>query len=359
MLVITPKSEIDEYFESSRLNQSTLVDLIPGLEAFLKKKEKRESGEVSEEVFLLGNAIDTILTGEETDFSEKFYVSNIEEKPSEVEMEIAQYVFEMAGAIDVKDVEELGEYKNLIQEAAENLDWYKGKPGEKRIDNFVKKVSPYFEDIKRAFGKQVISKSQKDIVDRVVDSLRENPSTKPYFDRTSLRRSENVIVYYQPVIYFSYMGIPCKAMLDILVVSKNPDTQVVETVQEFDIKTTSGSTLNFLSAFKRFRYDIQRAWYRLALKSLYPKAEFLSPCLIVESVTNPGNPIIYRVSDSLLEMGEKGREEAWVESLYIRPLKGYKELVEDYKFYTENGWEKDRKIAEKGNILNLTWDKIV
>lgn len=367
MVLITPQNEIDEYFKSERVNQSLLKDLIPGLSSFKKKQlKKEEEDEKVIEAFLIGGAVDCILTAEPETFSKLYYVSNVEEKPSDVEIDMINFVFESAVADGIENVKEFQDYNKEILEAIKHYDWYKNKPGEKRIQGLKDKAVEYFEDLKRAHGKKILSKNQKLTVDAVVKSLRENPRTAKYFDTDSNSKSVVMDFVFQRVIYFETQGVQCKAMLDIMIIFRDSDTGAIKKILIVDVKTMSGSTLHFLSNIRRFRYDIQMAFYKLAVEVHFNNSdiEIIDPVFIVESTTEPGTPLVYVATQELIDTGTFGRDEFDLAngdgtSVYFKPIKGFEELLEEYKYYVTSEWQEDKVIAERDGVLRINWDKII
>ena len=64
-VVITPQSEIDKYFESDALSQSSLKKLLTGINSFLNnQKEESELFYTEKGHFIIGSAVDMLLTGE-------------------------------------------------------------------------------------------------------------------------------------------------------------------------------------------------------------------------------------------------------------------------------------------------------
>ena len=91
---------------------------------------------------------------------------------------------------------------------------------------------------------------------------------------------------------------------------------------------------------------------------------------IVESTVNPGNPLVFTCSDELLDIGKNGRQpyklcdKPYVSSEYITymkfdEIKGFHQLIEDYKWYMENEFEKNRKIVEAQGEFQLDWNGII
>lgn len=376
-LIITPQSEIDKYFESDALNQSTLKKLLKGFDYFISEQEKKDTG--MKPYFIIGSAVDTILTGEEEEFENKFYVSKLDKKPSEIEMKIVDMVFD--SIFLTGDYTKLSDYPDQIQTAVEHFGWQSRWKIETRVNKIIENGSDYFEDMKLAVGKTIVSKEQYELIESIVTSLRTSARTSKYFDRNQLIRTSEVDVYYQLPIYFEYKGVSCKSLLDILIVLKDEKNKPIS-IHPIDLKTMSGNTLDFLSNVKKHRYDIQGSWYTEALlneKSSFNKnnefkisKDIIKPfTFIVESSTTPGRPLLFNMSDDLLKIGKYGRAEVGItnvdnlftysndeDPVVLKKIKGFDTLIDEYNYYEENGWEEDKLVKEKDGVLELNWDSI-
>jgi hypothetical protein len=150
------------------------------------------------------------------------------------------------------------------------------------------------------------------------------------------------------------MGIDCKALLDIAIVIKEEHRVI-----PIDLKTMSGSTLTFLDSVKKLRYDIQAAFYTLALQSYFNTSVIASYMFIVESTTYIGKPLVYQLDKTLMNIAEYGKEACVAEGVIMRKsIKGITQLISDYKWYEENGWEEDRLTTGK-EVLHINWDEII
>lgn len=261
MVYVTPQSEIDKYFESDNLSQSTVKPLLQGLEKFLNnQKEERELYYEEKGNLIIGSGVDCILTGEEGRFDDIYYTSDIEKKPSDAEMSILNMIFDNVvneySSAEGWIEKPLNDYPGFIKESIEFHGWQKNWKDETRISKIIDVGSEYFEDLKLALGKQVIDKNQLFIINSICESLRTNQRTKSFFDREVYEKFPDIDVYYQLPIYFEYKGIACKALLDMLFVFKSVDTGEVISVLPVDLKTMAGNTLNFISSLKSWRYDI-------------------------------------------------------------------------------------------------------
>ena len=383
-VIITKREDIKAYFDSKAVGQSSLKSLTGGLDSFLDNqyKDEEETHYTEKGHFIIGSGVDSKLTGEEDDFDKEYYVSTIDKKPSDTEMAMIHYVLEdvmdsyTPSQLEEEGLEPLQAYLGSIQAASEEFGWYNGKPGEKRIQGLIERCSLYFEDLKAAYGKQVVSKEQADIIDGIVMSLRTHPRTAHFFDRETQQMNTNVDFYYQLPIYFNYKDIDCKALLDLVIVVKDEQGRIAS-VQPIDLKTMSGRTIDFMTSLKSRRYDIQAAWYTMAIQHWMSElgltlGEYtLHPFkFIVESTTIQGNPLIFICDESLLEMGKTGRPELDnvciakedihdIYTIKYNEIKGYEQLIEDYLFYEEQGWKEEKVVEQNEGVLKIDWNGII
>jgi hypothetical protein len=374
-LIITKQKDVRAYYDSDRVSQSLLKEMAKGFSSFLKYQNKEEET-TTKSHFVVGSSVDTILTGEEGEFENQFYISDVEIELSDVEKSMVSYVFDELTDNDVPVDMSFRDYPNSIQNAIIEQDWYKGNPGSKRTEGFVEKGDAYFEMLKASYGKQIVNLSQNYVITEVVNSLREHPNTSSYFDRSLYINNINVDIYYQLPIFFTHEGVECKALLDMLLVFRNPDTDKIESVLPVDLKTMSGDTVDFIKSVKQWRYDIQASWYSLAVEYWMeaqgiPSNQYvLRPFqFVVKSTTDlPSAPLMFEVSENLLTIGQFGREAIYLDELMLIKsqlqeniqicweIRGYVSLLDEYVYYCNQGWKEDKRIAESNGVLKLDWD---
>lgn len=399
-VIITPQSEIDEYFATDAMSQSLLKALLSGPDKFLDyrdadKEEKKKLHYEEKDSWIKGSGIDILLTGEEGEFEKQFYVSQIEKKPSDVEMSITHYILDsLIDGLQFFDGEEkptveslysLEMYEELVLESVNHHNWQPNYKTETKIKKIVDTCALYFEDLKKAHGKQVIDVTQNNAIREAVMSLRTHSRTAHYFDRETLGRSLDVDCYLQVPIYFTYNGVDCKALLDMVFVFRNEQGRVTHIIP-LDVKSMAGKTSKFITSVHSWRYDVQAAWYTLALLDWHRQFDFVEEYVlqnfhfIVESSTHAGNPLVYKVTNELLSIGKYGREslrlfqtdlfEVPVEQsldnsvhdiIMARKIKGYDELLNEYKWYEENGWEEEKVITQSltNGVLEIGWNGII
>ena len=353
MLYTTSKQQVQEYRNNEALSQSDLKKLIVGMDAFMDDREQKMT-----EPMLIGSAVDTILTGAEGDFEEIFYLSNFP-KPSDTICEILQEVLSRTAdkSLPLEDnIEILGQ---VINEVGYQARW---KP-ETRINDLLKHTG-YYQSLQESIGKIVISEEQSQIINTLVESLRSSLVTESLFAREKYVNNPKWDIYYQLPIFWTMDGIPCKGLLDIVIVRKNDDGKVID-VLPFDLKIIMDKLLSFHNNVRLRRYDIQAAYYTdgLLLAENLPfevtKENLRNFKFVVGSVANTGKVLICEASDDLLEIGRVGMPELIVEDRLIRQeILGYKNLLALYEYYQTQGWQEEKILYDNDNFLTLEWEKL-
>lgn len=413
-LIITPQNEIDAYYASKNLSQSDLKVLLKGISKFGEENNIDDKSNI-----IIGKAVDMILTGESNEFENSFYISTLEKLPSDTVMGIIKRVYDMLEEdyqeylfkqiqvhepivvhkeeniiIDNDDIfknpltpaekmsfsmfaNELLNNENYIIAACEEVNYQPRWGRDAKLKAIIEPGSEYFKDLCNAYGKRVIDSATNNTIQSIVMSLRTNPRTSEYFDRKLQKNLEDITFIYQMPIYFEYRDIQCKALLDLVIIVRDKEGKILS-ISPIDLKTMFGNTYDFLNNVKQFRYDIQAAWYSEALISHYAlerNTDLLLPFkFIVESNTNPGKPLVYTMSESILKIGKSGRQPLkFIDTNFVgkgekeefivhNKIKGFDDLIDIYLFHEENGWDLEAEIINADNdqtSLMLDWNGFV
>jgi len=387
-VIVATKEEVQEYYESDALGQSKLKLLLGDLGSFHKEFDS------SAEHFMIGSAVDCILTNSIEAFNEDYYISSVEKLPSDAVVEILKLVYEdllqdYAEHLEVitgqeepapvtpfhEFVGELGEWSSYILDACEKTGWQPRWGADAKLKNIVEPSSSYFLDMCLGFGKTIISQTQNNTIKSIVHSLQTNPRTASFFDRDFYEDMPDLTVYYQFPIYFEYRGVNCKALLDMVFVYRTEEGKIIAVIGA-DLKTMNGNTFYFPSSVRARRYDIQAAWYTLALYKHFAVPEgsdVIKPFqFVVESTSYQGKPLNFIVDKSLLNIGRFGRkaislhestmfqEHLEASAVLQYEIKGFEQLLEMYIYHSENGFTEEKEIQEAGlTPLKLDWDGII
>lgn len=353
---------VETYYEHPALSQSHLKLLLGPDPSIFNTIQEPDLYFEEKKHFIIGDGVDMQLTRPIEEFSQKFHISNLQNKPSDTIKSIVNQVYDHVKQNFTVDIGTIEIYTDSILEACNSHNYQPNWKTETRVAKVVE-AWEYWEDLKAAEGKVVLSQEENDLISQIVMSIRTNPTTSKYF------QVENnfIEILDQYSIYFTYEGIECKALLDRIIVNhKN------KTIQPIDFKTMGDQTLYFPKSLRQRRYDIQAAFYTEALESkkVYETYEILPFKFIVESTTNPGNPLVFTCNQELLEIGKSGRnaynlcDKAYVSDEYtvymkFDKIKGFHQLIEDYKWYMENGFSVNREIAQSQGEFYLSWNGII
>ena len=354
---------MQEYRQHSSISQSELKLLLGPVPSLMQTVENPDMYFEEKQYFIIGDAVDCQITRGLEEFNKKFYISTLENKPSDKIKSIINQVFDHVKEV-YNPIEEITKYSDAILDACNDHE-YQVRWGDQLRINKVCEAWEYWESLKDAEGKVVLSQEDITLIDTIIMSFRTHPHTRNYF-----KEKDMIKIFYQLPIYFNCKNLPCKALLDMLVINHRD-----KTVQPIDLKTMGDKTAYFPKAMRQRRYDIQAAFYTKALESWKEEHSLgdyktLNFKFIVESTTNPGVPLVYTCTDELLYMGQFGREEGnlylkvpdsaetWEDKLFVNygEIKGYTQLLDDYKYYLEHGFEMSRKVREEKGELELDWN---
>lgn len=365
----TSNEEIKVYYEgtSHYLNQSFLKSFLGGLESQedVSTEESRELYYKEYQNFILGDYLDGYLTRGPEYLREKYFSEVLPVKPSDAVMSIIKEYFETVSEIDLSSSQGL---LDIAREAQ-----YRNNYGDaKLLETLEKEGTEYFKFLKRAQGKQIISKEEFDIIVMMTDKINKSEHIKnifkapwKYFSREESLPELAYEIYFQKVIYFEFQGEPCKALIDILIIERDIFTQEITNIHIGDLKTTGKAVMRIHETVNRFRYDIQLAWYRLAVAKEYNFNEIFITCsLLVVGKKNNILPLIkFNISEDLLLRGMFGSPYTDVTGLTsqtllynyeTRPFFGIKQCMNTYLHYKENpGISEDVYKYGDEYVLNL------
>lgn len=356
----------ENYYDSPRLSQSKLKTLLYSPRAFLETEEPELFFEEKKH-FVIGSAVDTYLTSV-VDFNEKYYISHLVDKPSDVVKSILYEVYSNA-----KDkIAEDDSYKNLeflkqeIVDSCESHGYYKNLKLETRINKIIE-YHEYWEEIVSSGDKTILTQEEAEIVSNIVRKVYANQYTSRYFRDSD----DNITILKQLPIEFEISEVECKALLDIVYINHTE-----KTITPIDLKTIGDSVKNFPESLRKRRYDIQLSWYVEALYQWKEDNEFKDykildfKFIVVSTTEEDEEPVIFTCDKSLEFMGKYGRDYLYLrgeqasnstDTVYNRlnKVKGYMDLIDDYLFYIENGFTEDRLFRESGDNLKLDWAGII
>lgn len=337
MLIYATQEEIDSYYSSDALNQSQLKKLLVGLDFLTSTKESDLYFE-EKESFLIGSIVDFIITRGNEDITNYYYISAYMDKPSDpIKSIINKFIDSFPKGTEFKDLNS-EEYTDKLFKIIEEHDYCKTFKREVRLAKIYAEEGYYIELI-NSKGKQIISGEEYNTALKVANSIKQLPLIKKCLE--DYDTSEEVNIYFQKPLYFTFKGRKCKALPDIIIHFLSANVIYV-----IDIKTTFEKTLNFLLAIKKYRYDIQMAWYKEACKSIFNTLK-ISCLFAVESTSKQGNAIVLQLDKDLVDCGLNGLEEVYYEGMLLRREQlGINKLMDLYQYHEDNSFREEKIIAE-------------
>lgn len=351
---------LNDYYQNPAISQSQLK-LLLGNPAIFNTVQEPEMYFEEKKHFIIGSGVDCLLTQSPQDFHLKYHVSEVPNKPSDALKSIINMTFDEVKGNHAQ-IGPIRNYPDVILRAC-NEHAYQSRWGDELRINKVCEYWEYWEDLKNSQGKQVLSNEEYLLIYQIAMSIKSHEVIGKYFIETP-----SVSIFYQYPIYFEYKGVECKALLDMVYVD-----HANRTIQPIDIKTVGDYVLNFPKSIRQRRYDIQAAFYTEALEwemnetaicNLPSDYKILPFKFIVQSSTMVGTPVMFTCEESLLKIGKFGREELVLDSKdefysVSHEIKGFDDLIELYKYYTEFGFEVDQVIHKNDYDLTVDWSGII
>jgi len=322
-MTTTSENVVKEYRKKEAINYSSLSALATSPQAYIARDDREIIP-----AFRKGSAVDCLLTTPD-DFHSDFYVMNVPKMPSEMMMKYIEELF---------NTEDHGK--------AYLASGYKLKQ-EKIQEKFEVEGKAYYDGLKDARGKTILSYDEYTHIQMAVNQVKEGDFTSSYFDGNW---GEDTHIMYQYPIYWEIEKHACKSLLDLLVIDHEK-----KEIFPIDLKTTGKSALNFRSAFMKWKYYLQASFYTDAVhfwknndSDLVDYTIRNFKFIVVETMgENP--PVIYEATENDLKIGREGGQDQ-----YGNHIKGYMNLVQDLEYHEKSGnWDFPREVYENNGVAIL------
>lgn len=340
----------NSYYDNHGLSQSFLKQYLSPNPQIITEEPEPDKWYTEKKHFTIGDGVDMQLTTPNL-FDEIMFTSEltIEQKPTDKALGVLHLAYEMFKEVPM-------DYDNCVLKAAREIGW-NPKWGDDAIVKNLGKYYEYFEDLKKAEGKVVLTVEDRQKIDSLVIAIRTHENTAGYF---RIQHSEQVHIYQLP-IYFEERGEDCKALLDMVIVDhKN------KTIRPIDFKTMGDTIYMFPKSMRQRRYDIQAAFYTRALQHYklqqgWEDYRILPFEFIVVSTTDTiVVPIVYQCTIDTLFIGAEGRPpvvkelENGDEVILRKGLQGWNQLLDLHISYREIGYSTHLDLLD--GMVSLDWD---
>lgn len=312
---------IKDYRQHDALHYSKLAALSKGYGTYVNKKYWVDQFAMNH-----GNAFECLLTYPEH-FDTMFYISNEDNYTRGSAKSVIKLVFDTLEAYVPLDTLK----EPLLLSASQES--YGGSWKEDTVWNNLLKLEVFYEDLWKAKGKTIISRVDYERIQHQVEMVKNHLFTSHIVKSWTGFQVPN---------YFSYNGIEAKRLYD-----------AVSETGLYDIKYTNGSVKDFNYSLRKFRYDIQAAWYSY-------HQDFPLQFLVVSHVTNEP-PLLYTLSLKDLTVAyegiSKGTATEFIEDMRVP---GIKQIINNYNWHLSNpDVDVDRGIfITNGRLTTNAYDTI-
>lgn len=226
---------------------------------------------------------------------------------------------------------------------------YKGGTEEKALADFDKNGRLYYESLIENIGKTVVDVSLIDKAKKVADILKDDEFTSDVFadDDESIEYFPKFTIEWK---YRTKAGkeIDCKSEVDII---KIDHTQKI--IYPKDLKTTFDNE-NFQYGYLKYRYDLQAAFYFLAVKywafheGMQEYSVIPMEFIVGDTSSNNRRPVRYKVSMDDIAKALGGF------SINGHHYKGLQQLIEEISWAEDTGnWNVSKEVFDNNGILKL------
>lgn len=212
---------------------------------------------------IYGQAVDSIITGGQNEFDERFMVAEFPSIPDSiikiVKSLYKQYAGENRSLLDISD-------NSIIRETESQGYQMNWKP-ETRAKVIKEKGSEYYNLLFVAGDRCILDTKTYQDVCNAVRALKESESTKFYFAEDN--PFDDIERFYQLKFKGEFDGITYRNMADLIIVNHKE-----KWVKPVDLKTSSHTEWDFYKSFVDWRYDIQARLYWAIIRQNMDKDEY-------------------------------------------------------------------------------------
>jgi hypothetical protein len=289
-----------------------------------------------------------------------FYKGNAVKVPTSTHKKVVDGVIDsVLNSSKKKPSSGIGELKRKIGKTSSSLKDYKQKvingciankvltslSDDVKFDRIFASSQDYFKDKIQSSGKMLIKPEMWALALEVVKTLETHFFTAKYF----AKNVKDIEIIYQYKFDTKVNGRRCKGMLDCLIIN-----HALKLVIPVDLKTGEIPAKNFPQSYTGYRYYIQGALYREALKTIisedFELMEYtVQPFEFVYiSKLNPFKPLVFIVDDEMHQAALDGFTD-----IHGYNFRGVHSLLEDYYGCVEDGFCNyiEEELQVKGRIV--------
>lgn len=238
----------NEYRQDPALSYSTLSRYErEGFNNLNKLFEKVESPSL-----VFGSAVDTLITGSEEEFNDKFMVAQLDNTLSDTLITITNRLFNRWKDTynNIKDIPE-----DKVIETIQDISWNNHWLPKTRVTKIKGDCAAYYKLLYLSEGKTILSTYVYQDVINAVDKLKSADSTKFYFEQNNVF-DNSIERFYQLKFKATFNNVDYRCMADELLVLHD-----YKTIVPIDLKTSYKPEWDFYKSFIEWLYPIQSRLY--------------------------------------------------------------------------------------------------
>ena len=246
----------EEYRADHALSYSTLAKFERGgFNELNKLFDKVESPSLT-----FGSAVDSLITGGEAEFNERFLVAEFPSISDNL-IQIAKTLHARYGETH-RSVDTISD--NILAEVGKECDFYANdKYANYRVKLIKENCNEFYNLLYLSANKTILDTQTYGDVLRAVEALRVSENTREYFNGNDPFTPE-IEMLYQLKFKATLNGIDYRCMFDGLKVD-----HINKTIQPIDLKTSFKKEWDFYKSFIEWNYQIQnRLYYRILLDNI-------------------------------------------------------------------------------------------
>lgn len=241
-----------------------------------------------------GSAVDSLITGSEEEFNERFMIAQMDNSPSDTLVAITKKIFSVwkDGYTDIRDIPD-----DMIISTIHDIPWNSHWLPKTRAKKIKEDCAAYYKLLYLSDDKTILSTNVYQDVINTVDKLKSANSTRFYFEPNNVF-DNNIERFYQLKFKATFNNVNYRCMMDEAIVIHN--NKVIVPV---DLKTSSKPEYNFYKSFIDWRYDIQaRLYWRILRDNMdrdpYFKDFTLADYRFIVANKRTLNPLVWQWGDT-------------------------------------------------------------
>lgn len=199
-----------------------------------------------------GSAVDTLITGSEEEFNDKFMVAQLDNTLSDTLITITNRLFDRWKDTynNIKDIPE-----DKVIETIQDISWNNHWLPKTRVTKIKGDCAAYYKLLYLSEGKTILSTYVYQDVINAVDKLKSADSTKFYFEQNNVF-DNSIERFYQLKFKATFNNVDYKCMADEILVLHD-----YKTIIPIDLKTSYKPEWDFYKSFIEWFYPIQSRLY--------------------------------------------------------------------------------------------------